>query len=286
MYYSTVTALRNEYAGLTRRKPRVIPAELASHRYCDQLLPGRSDEAKTSPATRGFRRGVQRALPAATARGRSGRSPPPRWHILPRGDAQGPTRRAPVIVASYPARMATSAQGGAERDPTSGTQSPVPFSIPPWVVGLHRDPSRPYPTGAPSFPRADGRDGAYESTLELKNLDGKPASFTKRRRCAVFRTPSSPVRARPGATGFLLSYPCAPGTPVDRDRSGYKTCILISRREVKDKRDVDAFSIERGIREDFFRPPEQWETRVTHRTKPSRSTCFPQIKAPAAPCHA
>lgn len=41
----------------------------------------------------------------------------------------------------------------------------------------------------------------------------------------------------------LLNYRCTPGTPVDRYRSGYKTFILISRREVKNRGDIEEFNI-------------------------------------------
>ncbi|MGD8968956.1 MAG: hypothetical protein PVI07_15730, partial [Anaerolineae bacterium] len=64
---------------------------------------------------------------------------------------------------------------------------------------------------------------------------------------------------------ILLNYRCTPGTPVDRYRSGYKTTILISRREVKDKGDVNELNIEWGIRRGFLRQAEQGETHVTHR---------------------
>lgn len=82
--------------------------------------------------------------------------------------------------------------------------------------------------------------------------------------------------------GRLVNYPCAPRRPVDRGRSGYKTCILISRHEVKDKRDVEEFNIGRGIREGISRAPGRWEIRLTHQTKPLRSTCFPKVKAAVA----
>jgi hypothetical protein len=68
---------------------------------------------------------------------------------------------------------------------------------------------------------------------------------------------------------------------VDRYRSGYKTFILISRREVKNKGDVDEFNIEWGIRQGFLRQAEQWETHVTHRTKRLKiSVVFPRSRPP------
>jgi hypothetical protein len=43
---------------------------------------------------------------------------------------------------------------------------------------------------------------------------------------------------------IFVGYRCSPGTPVGRYRSGYKTYILISRREIKNKGDVDEFNVE------------------------------------------
>jgi hypothetical protein len=51
---------------------------------------------------------------------------------------------------------------------------------------------------------------------------------------------------------------------VDRYRSGHKTTVLISRREVKDRGDVDKFNIEWGIRQGFLRRTGYWETHVMH----------------------
>jgi hypothetical protein len=46
---------------------------------------------------------------------------------------------------------------------------------------------------------------------------------------------------------------CTPGTPVDRHRSGHKTYILVSRREVKNRGDADDFNVEWNIRHGFLR---------------------------------
>jgi len=40
--------------------------------------------------------------------------------------------------------------------------------------------------------------------------------------------------------------------PVDRHRSGHKTYILVSRREVKNRGDVDEFNVEWNIRQGFL----------------------------------
>jgi len=68
---------------------------------------------------------------------------------------------------------------------------------------------------------------------------------------------------------------------VDPYRSGYKTYVLISRREVKNKGDLDEFNIEWSIRQGFLRRTEQWETRVTHRTRRLKiNVVFPKSRPP------
>jgi hypothetical protein len=82
----------------------------------------------------------------------------------------------------------------------------------------------------------------YESTLELKDREGKKAAFKKREKVRYLRNNVIAYQDQAWGDGeILLDYSCSPGTPVDRYRSGYKTYILISRREVKDKGDIDEF---------------------------------------------
>jgi len=83
---------------------------------------------------------------------------------------------------------------------------------------------------------------------------------------------------------IFLNYRCTPVTPIDRYRSGYKTNILISRRKVKNKVDVDEFNIEWGIRQRFRQQAEQWETHVAHRTKRLKiEVVFPGSRPPRFP---
>jgi len=125
----------------------------------------------------------------------------------------------------------------------------------------------------------------YESTLELKDRQGEKATFKKRE--GVRYLQDNVVAYQDQAWGhgeILLNYRPTPGTPVDRYRSGYKTYILISRREVKDKGDVDEFNIEWSIRQGFLRRAEQWETHVTHPTKRLKVDLFlPRSKSPPQP---
>jgi hypothetical protein len=84
----------------------------------------------------------------------------------------------------------------------------------------------------------------YESTLELKDREGKTATFKKREKVRYLQNNVIAYQDQAWGDGeILLNYRCTPGTPVDRYRSGYKTYTLISRREVKDKGDVDEFNI-------------------------------------------
>jgi hypothetical protein len=66
---------------------------------------------------------------------------------------------------------------------------------------------------------------------------------------------------------ILSGYCCSPGKVVDRYRSGKKTYLLISLREIRNRGDVDKFNIEYRIRDGFTRKTELWETEVSHRTK-------------------
>ena len=84
----------------------------------------------------------------------------------------------------------------------------------------------------------------YESTLELKDREGKRATFKKREKVRYLQDNIIAYQDQAWGDGeILLDYRWAPGTPVDRYRSGYKTHILISRRGVKNKGDVDEFNL-------------------------------------------
>ena len=92
----------------------------------------------------------------------------------------------------------------------------------------------------------------YESTLELKDRGGKRATFMKREKGRYLQDNVIAYQDQAWGDGeILVNYRCTPGTPVDRYRAGYKTYVLISRREVKSKGEVDEFNIEWGIRQGF-----------------------------------
>ena len=122
----------------------------------------------------------------------------------------------------------------------------------------------------------------YEAALELGDPEEKSAAFKKREKVRYLQDNIIAYQDQAWGDGeILLDYRCTPGTPVDRYRSGYKTYVLISRREVKNKGDVDEFNIEWGIRQGFLRRTEWWETHVTHRTRRFKiNVIFPKSRPP------
>ncbi|MGD8968616.1 MAG: hypothetical protein PVI07_13990, partial [Anaerolineae bacterium] len=67
----------------------------------------------------------------------------------------------------------------------------------------------------------------YESTLELKDREGRKATFKKREKVRYLQDNVIAYQDQAWGDGeILLNYRCTPGTTVDRYRSGYKTYIL------------------------------------------------------------
>lgn len=122
----------------------------------------------------------------------------------------------------------------------------------------------------------------YESTLELKDRGGKKATFKKREKVRYLQDNVIAYQDQAWGDGdILIHYRCTPGTPVDQYRSGFKTYILISRREVKNKGEMDEFNIEWNMQNSFLRQTEQWETHVSHRTKHLKiNVIFPKSRLP------
>jgi hypothetical protein len=122
----------------------------------------------------------------------------------------------------------------------------------------------------------------YESTLELKDRGGKRAAFQKREKVRYLQDSIIAYQDQAWGDGeILIDYCCTPGTPVDRYRSGHKTYVLISRREVKNKGDMDEFNIEWRIRQGFLRRTEQWKTHIKHRMRFLKiNVIFPKSRPP------
>lgn len=122
----------------------------------------------------------------------------------------------------------------------------------------------------------------YESTLELHDPEGKRATFNKRMKIRYLQ---DEIIAFPdfgwGDGKVLRNYKTNIGTPVDQYKAGYKTFVLISLRQVKNKGDIDEFNISWDIHKGFLKPDGYWETSITHRMKSARvNVIFPKRKAP------
>lgn len=108
----------------------------------------------------------------------------------------------------------------------------------------------------------------YESTLELKDNKGERAVFHKKEVIKYLQNYILTHQDQAWGDGeILVGYHCSPGMPVDRYRSGYKTHILISLRDVKNKGDIQEFNFEWAIKKGFLNRTGFWGTEISHRTK-------------------
>ena len=122
----------------------------------------------------------------------------------------------------------------------------------------------------------------YQSTLELMDRRGTNAIFRKREKIRYLQDYIIAYQDQAWGDGeILVDYRCTPGTPVDRYRSGYKTHILISLRQVKNKGDIDEFNIEWRIQKGFLLKTGIWTTEISHRTKKAKvQVIFPKNRPP------
>ena len=108
----------------------------------------------------------------------------------------------------------------------------------------------------------------YESTLELLDGKGHKASFCKRKKVRYLQDNIIAYQDYAWGDGEILKdYKTSTGILVDQYRSGYKTHLLLSLREVKNRRDIDEFNISWNIRKGFLKPDGFWDTDITQRTK-------------------
>jgi len=106
----------------------------------------------------------------------------------------------------------------------------------------------------------------YESTLELIDNKGKIAVFTKRKKVRYLQDNIIAYQDYGWGDGEqFMEYQARPGIPVDRYKIGYKTYILLSLREVKNRGDVDEFNIQWKINDGFLKRDGFWETDVSSR---------------------
>jgi hypothetical protein len=122
----------------------------------------------------------------------------------------------------------------------------------------------------------------YESTLEIRNSRGTKATFAKRKKIRYLQDNIIAYQDYGWGDGeILLNYRSSRGKAVDRYRSGYKTYILLSLREIKNRGDVDEFNIQWNIRNGFLTEDGYWATDISNRTKRLKvNVIFPKSRPP------
>ena len=122
----------------------------------------------------------------------------------------------------------------------------------------------------------------YESTLELRDKKGKKAALNKRMRVRYLQDNIIAFQDDGWGDGkYLHNYRCKPGKPVDQYKFGYKTYILLSLREVRNKGDIDDFNIQWDIHNGFLKNDGFWETSVISRMKHLKvNVIFPKDRPP------
>ena len=122
----------------------------------------------------------------------------------------------------------------------------------------------------------------YESTLEILDEKGKNAKFSKRKKVKYVQDNTIVYQDCAWGDGKILqSYQTNIGKPVDRYRMGYKTIILLSLHEIKNRGDIDDFHINWKIKNGFSKREEFWETHISQKTKNfSVSIIFPKDRKP------
>lgn len=108
----------------------------------------------------------------------------------------------------------------------------------------------------------------YESTLELHDVKGTRATFQKQMKVRYLQDEIIAFQDYAWGDGkVLLDYKTSRGREVDRYRSGYKTYILLSLREVRNRGDEDEFQVQWKIKDGSLKPDGYWSTFVSHRMK-------------------
>lgn len=122
----------------------------------------------------------------------------------------------------------------------------------------------------------------YESILEIHDKKGTKATFSKQKKIRYLQDNIIAYEEYGWGDGeILLNYRTSRGKAVDRYRSGFKTYILLSLREVKNRRDIDEFNIQWNIRKGFLTEDGYWATDVSQRTKHIKvNVIFPKTRPP------
>jgi len=122
----------------------------------------------------------------------------------------------------------------------------------------------------------------YESTLELSDRSGKKAIFKKQKKIRYLHDDIIAFQDYAWGEGEILcNYRSNRGVPVDRYRSGFKTYILLSLREVKNRGEIDEYRIQWNIRRGFLLKDGYWSTDVSQPTHHIKvNVIFPKARPP------
>ena len=123
---------------------------------------------------------------------------------------------------------------------------------------------------------------SYDSTLEILDPEGKEAVFQKTEVIRFLQDNIIAFQDQAWGDGKILQdYQCSPGVPVDFYRTGHKTFILISLREIKNKDDQLTMNFQWKIKDGFLTPDGYWGTAVNHSTRILKvRIIFPKGRAP------
>ena len=122
----------------------------------------------------------------------------------------------------------------------------------------------------------------YESTLELLDDKGKRAIIKKRKKVRYLQNNIIAFQDYGWGDGEQFKdYKAKPGIKVDQYKAGYKTYILLSLRDEKNRGDVEEFHIQWKIKNGFLKPDGFWETDVSSRTRRMKvRVIFPKVRPP------
>ena len=123
---------------------------------------------------------------------------------------------------------------------------------------------------------------AFESRLELLDIQGKKAVLTKREKVRFLQDNIIAYQDQAWGDGEIFAdYKCSPGVAVDRYREGHRYRVLISLRQAKSRGDIQEFHIVRTIKNGFTKHTEDFQTEVDHTTHSlSMSVVFPRRRPP------
>jgi hypothetical protein len=122
----------------------------------------------------------------------------------------------------------------------------------------------------------------YEATLEIHDPKGIRATFHKHKKVRYLQDNIIAFQDYAWGDGeILINYRTSKGKPVDRYRSGFKTYILLSLREVRNRGEIDEFNIQWNIRRGFLTQDGYWGADVSQPTKHIKmNIIFPKSRPP------